>query len=352
MTEELEQQAPEVIDAPVVEEVKDAPVEVVEEPKKLSLGDELRKNLDEAEQRARDEQGRFAKEAKAKVEAKPLEVKPPIADPVIQPIQPLVKAPNAWSGPAKAKFATLPPDIQQEISKREADVEKGFTKLDEDRQFGKQFRDTIIPYMAMIQAEGSTPHAAVQSLLNSAYQLRTATPAAKGAMLIGLAKQYGADLNAGFQMVQSGQMPQAQPAQRSNAELPRQDVSTLVKQELETAQLKQQIDAFEGDAANIHYAIVKPQMAALLQGGQAQNLKEAYDQACWANPTIRSTLITQQSADANAKRVAEAKAKADAARKAGSSVNGSPGLSGQGVMNGKAKSLREQLSASYDELAS
>ena len=86
-------------------------------------------------------------------------------------------------------------------------------------------------------------------------------------------------------------------------------------------------------------------MAALLKDGLAKDLQDAYDQAVYARPDIRSTLLEQQLAEKEAKRVADAKAKADAARKASGSVTGSPGATAPSKSNVPERSLREELVA-------
>ena len=264
-----------------------------------------------------------------------------------QPQKPIEMAtpPNSWTAAAKAKWDKIDPDLRSEILKRESEVEKGFTKFDEERSVGKTFKEVLSPYMPMIQAEGGTPVTAVQSLLNTAYQLRTASPTQKGQLLMELARQYGAD----FSQVSSTQ-PQVDPqlqaiyqelAQLKNA---RQQEMTQREQQ-EQAALQGTIAAFAADPKHIHFESVKPHMAALLKDGLAKDLQDAYDQAVYARPDIRSTLLEQQLAEKEAKRVADAKAKADAARKASGSVTGSPGATAPSKSNVPERSLREELVA-------
>jgi hypothetical protein len=69
-------------------------------------------------------------------------------------------------------------------------------------------------------------------------------------------------------------------------------------------------------------------MATLLSSGQAADLQEAYDQACWADPAVRPLILTDQQRAAQAKAADEARAKAWAARRASGSVTGAPGAGG------------------------
>jgi hypothetical protein len=74
-------------------------------------------------------------------------------------------------------------------------------------------------------------------------------------------------------------------------------------------------------------------------------MQEAYDMACHAIPDVRSTILTRQTAEADAKRAAEAKAKADAKRRAAGSISGSPGSPVSTTTTAPNLSLRDELRA-------
>jgi len=332
--------------------------------------DDLRSALEaatrEVSERQRDEQGRFARQQEAQAAA-PAPAAPnptdsqaaqapqaPTAAPAPVPGAPAAeapaappRAPDAWSPAAKAKFATLPPDVQAEIAKREAEVHKGFTRQDEQRQFGKAVGDVITPYLPIIRAEGGNPVAAVQDLLQTAYTLRTATPDRKQELFIGLAKQFGVDMNGVFQRLSGQGQPQVHPQvaqlQQQLSQLQQERLmQQQAAQQQESAQIDQTINGFASDPKNVYFANVKPEMAALLREGRAKDLQEAYDMACWARPDIRPLLLQQQ----EQQRRAEAQAKASRARAAGSSVSGSP--SGSAVAPGAVDpnaSLRDTIRA-------
>jgi hypothetical protein len=175
-----------------------APVEAPktdEAPKELSVRENLVKALKETKENAdkgpaEKPQAQTAPKDKAAKAGDPAAA---VSKDVQQP-KPAITAPASWSAPAKAKFATLDPVLQNEILKREKEVTQGFSKLDEERNFGKQMKDAAAPYMAIIKAEGGDPVKAYAEYLNIAYQMRTATPQQKGNILIGLAQRFGADL--------------------------------------------------------------------------------------------------------------------------------------------------------------
>lgn len=274
--------------------------------------------------RVRDESGKFAKKA-AEVEVKPAVEAEKIPD-----------APRSWTAEEKAKWAEATPEVRKAILRREQEVEQGFTKLDEDRNFGKSLKEIVQPYMQIINAEGGTPATAIQSLLNTAYILRTAPIAQKTALFHQLAQQYGVDLSKpnNTSTVQPNHL-MAQ-TQQEIAQLKQQIAQQpeVFRQQQENLAIKSQIDAFAADPKNVHYEKLKPVMASLLQAGQAKDMQDAYDKASWADPEIRSANLTAETQAKETQRIADIKAKADKSRNAAVSVRGAPSINP--VPNGKS----------------
>ena len=153
--------------------------------------DDLTTSISDAFEKAgyqRDEKGRFS-DKQTEVAEEPIEttdkpiVETPASDLTLEdkPLAPTeqTNAPTSWKAELKDKWATLPPDVQAEIARREKEVHQGFTKLDEERNFGKQMRDSISPFMATIQSTGVQPHVAVSELLKTDHLLRYGTPQQK-----------------------------------------------------------------------------------------------------------------------------------------------------------------------------
>ena len=92
-------------------------------------------------------------------------------------------------------------------------------------------------------------------------------------------------------------------------------------------------------------------MTALIDSGTAKNLKNAYTQAVWARPDLRSTLLQTHVAETEAQRSQKNKDKVAAAKKAGSSVVGSPGKTNPASAK-KNMSTREAIKAAIDEHSS
>lgn len=311
--------------------------------------------------RARDERGRFVSGAEkteqpaardiTAIAAAPTAAAPPstaTAEPPAAAAEPkpavtqALAPPNGWSAEAKAKWHELPPEIQAAVNQREQDVAKFTSKTDEERQFGREMQRAVAPYLAQIQSEGGTPAGAVQSLLNTAYILRNGSPQQKQQALLGVAQQFN------IQLPTPGEQPQIPPELHALYQRINQLEGSLNQfhqgsMQATQATIQSEIEAFAADPAHQHFQEVKAHMAALLKEGLAPDLQSAYDQACYARPDIRTTLLAQQRASEEQKRIADQKAQADAARRKAVSINGGPGISAAAAP--ADRSLREELLA-------
>lgn len=237
--------------------------------------------------------------------------------------EPEIPAPASLSAVVKEKWKDLPADVRAEIAKREDEVHKGFTRHDEERNFGRAIKEVTSPYIPIIQAEGGTVEGAVKDLLNTAYVLRTGSQQQKTQLIAETCRQFGVDINALTEQHEYVD-PTIARLQDEIQQLKQVANPAFIQKQLQTQQedatVQYEVRAFASDPANKHYEQVKPVMAALLGSGQAANLKEAYEKACYADPQVRSMLIQQQTAELKAKQKAEIEAK----RRAASSVTGSP----------------------------
>lgn len=327
----------------------------------------IQQAMREISERPRDEAGRFAKNEQAAASAPEPTSTPdtqqsaaPAPAPTPAPTAeqqaaapspaPAIKPPDSWTPAAKAKFAALDPEIQAEVIRREKEVHQGFTKFDEHRNIGKSFTEAVAPYLPMIRAEGGEPLQAVQMLLQTAHNLRTAGPEQKQQMLINLAQQYQIDMQGVFNRLTGQQQnqipPQVQHLQQQVADLQRQiQQSTQTRATTEQAQYQTEIESFASDPQNIYFENVRPAMAALIRDGVAKDLKEAYDMACWARPDIRPLLLQQT----EQQKQEAAKAKAQQARAAAVSVSGAP-TGSAGNVPPQDRSLADEIRANMREI--
>jgi len=318
-----------------------------------------------AQERARDEKGRFAAKTETAESAAPVvdrtsdaAAREPGKGKTDAPIQPTpdkesassqaLAPPNGWPAEAKAKWHELPPEIHAAVQKREQDIAKFTSTRDEHASFGRDVYRVVQPYLAQIAAEGGTPVTAVQSMLNTAYVLRTGSPQQKTDILLKVAKEYGVELGAA--------KPGAPPTNTDQGYATLQSEIAALKNELaqfKTAGVTQlqseveaEIAAFAADPKHPHYESVKGHMSALIGQGLAKDLQDAYDQAVWARPDTRATLEAQRRADEEQKRRADAKAKAEAARKKNVSLTGGPGNTANASAP-EGRSIRDELLAAH-----
>lgn len=320
-TEVLDTQEAEVVVEPIEQE---APVE-------KTMDDTIRETLHKInaresetdEQRAdrlRDEKGRYAKEEAAQAQT-------PVA----------VTTPGDTEAKPEPVAATVPPDLQrlglrkeeaeaiaanpvalQAFMRRSEEMHKGLEQYRQKAQFADQMAQAIQPYAQTIQSMGMHPAQAVQKLMEADRIMRSGTAEQKQAAAKHILQGYGIQIGEGQQpyvdqnlsaVQQQLQQMQGWILQRNQQEQKRQEDS-----------LNSEIDGFRQDPANKYFEHVAGDMAGLLQAGIATNLKDAYERAIYANPTVRTQLLAEQQAQSEAARKAEALQRAQEAKKA-SAIN-------------------------------
>jgi len=254
----------------------------------------------------RDEQGKFAKA------------------PEPQTTPETRAAPNTWRKEVAEKWGTLPPEVQAEVERREADFHRGIEQYRQAAQFQQDFGRAIQPFEATLRSTGLDPVGAVTQLMATDHLLRYGQPQEKMAKLQQMARYYNVDLG------QVGSYePQAVDPQVAQLQQQVQQLSSYLQQQqfqgqqAEQYSLNSEIAAFAADPNHGHFEQVREHMAALLQAGLAKDLHEAYAQAVYANPTTRAA-VSQQEARAARE---EAAKKAHVARQAASvNVRSRPAL--------------------------
>lgn len=303
-----------------------------------------------AEERARDEAGRFTKEqpekpAKAaapptKGETPPSKAAEAAPTEAAAPARDLTRPPSTWKPAAREAFAALPEAVRSEIHRREADFLNGQSQLLPDARLGSEMRQTIEPYRMLIEAEGGTPSRAIGDLLRTAAVLRMGSGEQKLEAVKGIARQFGVDLTRLAPPAQIGGQPGEQPPARP-AEFKDPRVDGLLanlhqqeqyreqqdRQQRETAaaQWMNETDA-QGNPVRPYVNDVMGELTALVPQirqqkpslSHAQALQEAYDRATWAHPEIRALLQQKQQADSEARRRTENQERVTEARRAAS----------------------------------
>lgn len=238
---------------------------------------------------------------------------PPATEAAPAPATTGLQAPKTWRPEAAAKFATLPPEVQQEVLKREEDIFKGLEGYKADASIGKALKGVIQPYMHIYQAQNIDPMQQVSGLMRAHVALATGTPEQKQQFFQHLAKEYDVDLGGEAPYVD----PQVAGLQKQLSDL-QSRLNGREQQEADKARtaLQAEIDTFASDPAHKYFDEVANDIAGLLRSGAAKDLKDAYEKAIWANPITRAKEQARLTADAEAKAKAEAAEKVKQARKA------------------------------------
>lgn len=261
-----------------------------------------------------------------------------------------IRPPSSWSAAAKAKFAAMDPDLQKEVLKREDDFHNGIDGYKTKAKFADAMYKEIQPYEAMIRSQGSTPEASIRNLLGVAYQLSTGTPHQKQQVIASIAQMYGVEMpQSGEEMQQMD--PTVQALQQQIQQLMQEREQEKHQRETSTtATLSDEIEAFKADPKNLYFENVRAHMSALLQGGRATGLQDAYDQAIWANPEVRQQLLAQQAKEAEAARLeAQKKEAIDAKRSAGINTRPKSGIASAAPAG---QSITDTMEAVFNDIQS
>lgn len=310
----------------------------------------------------RDASGRFAKaETKPTETPKPKEATPSVTPPPTIPADSqngtpppapgspslALKPPASWKPGAREKWASLPPEVQQEIDKREKDATASLSQARDNKAFRDQWKELTSPFESHIRANGGEVLATVQNLLRTQHQLAMGHPQQRAQIVADIIRTYGVDgdaLVAALQGQGAPQQPQGQEYRdpRFDQFLQGLQSEKQRRDEARRSQMAQELERFK--EANEFYEDVKHEMAAMLDAGVARDLAEAYARASWANPEVRAILQQREAAkQANAISASTQRAKA-----AASSVKSQPAAS----MNGaQPKSTREAVEHAWEMLS-
>lgn len=308
--------------------------------------------------RTRDEHGKFApkteeavpaeaaakKDPKASVEAPELQAKEGVPAPVEKPAA--IQPPKTWSPEAKAAFLEAPVTVQQAMLKRNEEMEEGQKQWSTKAESFNRLDKVLAPHRDKWALNGVSEDVAVAQLLAAQTMLDTKPYEA----IQYLARSYNVDLRrlvapsqgqpangsaVNTQMPDIGQHPLVQQLSQQVQTL----TQTLAQQQQAEATAHREttlgeIEKFSTDPEHIYFENVRAKVAALLRAdgleGKAspqERLKTAYDEACWATPSVRALM---QAADA--KKKADA-AKVKDAKNASGSVAGTP-IGGKQARNG------------------
>lgn len=203
-----------------------------------------------------------------------------------------IGAPDTWTKEALAEWASVPPRVQQEITKREQDFLNGIQMYKSGAELGQRYESVVEPYRPILAAENIDPVQLFQSFAANHYLLSRGTPEQKINLAASMIHGYGIDLNALISHIGEQRItppnPEVESLRRELQELKSfQARQTQSEQEAIAARLGAEIEAFSKDPAHPYFDEVADDITKLFESRQATTLAEAYEKAVWQNPSTR-----------------------------------------------------------------
>lgn len=254
---------------------------------------------------------------------------------------------RTWRKEAAAEFAKLPPVVQAEIIKREEDIHRGIEVYKESATFGNHMKESLAPFMPVLQQHNIDPGWQAAELMKVQYGLAFGTPEAKAAIVAQIIRDYKVNMD-GVSLEAPFIDPQVEALQNQLKGVQSQlQHFTTVETQKSQAGLKAHIDAFCSDPKNIYVEEVVNDMAQLLRSGSEKTIEEAYQKAIWLNPVTRQKEIARQAAETAAKAEADKAGKLAAAKKATAANVRSKGQGGSAAtpLGSMDDTLNEALAA-------
>lgn len=298
-----------------------------------------------------------------------------------------VEPPAHWSQGDKDRFKSAPTEWKQWLLDRHRSMEGDYSrKMNEVTALKREYEpiDKIFkPWSDQMKQAGVSPARLIEGWANVEQRLM----AGQGVdVLKGVIQSYRIDP---MKLVQALGLKIESPKAADGSELdPRvleiinkqlepvkqaltsreqaEQSAIIAAQHAELNRINSDIEKFKsatnekGEPLHPHFADVEQDMIMLAQyaraRGEKPTLEALYDQALWANTSVRQRILSEREAAAQAQIQAaqqtarqktdeEARAKAAKAKRAGSSVTGSPGLGQTQKMNGTSRTLRDEIAA-------
>lgn len=263
------------------------------------------------------------------------------------------RAPGGWKVAVREKWDALPPEVKDEVMRREEEHLALATESKAARQQWQAVQQRFAPFEPHLRQLGIHPIDAAERLLQVDQHMRYAPTPQRAAALVQLAASYGLtpeDVGRAWASPPPGQNghgggPQDFRDPRVDWLIQKQEADARQAQQERAAEINKQLAAFRD--THEFYEDVRETMGALIESGAAQTLEEAYDAAIYLprHKDIRAA-VEQRAAAAKAKAKAPevARAKAAAGSLRTSPVGGEP--------KGRDLSQRDEIASIYAELSS
>lgn len=250
---------------------------------------------------------------------------------------PDLKPPTSWTPKSREKWASVDPELREEIIKREREIDLTLHRTAQDRQLSSEVQRVLSPYLADIEAAGGQPLQAVDNLLRTAATLRRAQPEQRAQMVADIIQQYDIDVEM-LDKTLSERHSGTAPIEHSISRLLDQRLAPVLQllqrnaqpqqPRVDTQALETEVSSFFNDPKNEFVNDVRQDMADILDAATAKgvvmSLQDAYKRATLLHPQIAEVLAQRQATKlATQHTQAAARAKQAAVSVSG---NGAPSL--------------------------
>lgn len=265
--------------------------------------------------------------------------------------------PSTWKPELKPHWDKLPPEVLNEVARRESDYAKGVSTYKAEFDRLKPLDSVVAPYREVMKQNGMDEAQAVKKLLDVQYALTYAPPQQKQAIINDLIRDYQLPVR----LAQQGQDGQWTLVDAAAARAPQQqqpaptqqpqNIDALLDQKFEAREIRQTLRSFveakdaQGNPLHPHYEAVKDDMALLLEAGRAQDYPSAYATAVRMHDELQPATPSAAPADP----AAQAKAAAERARRKVTSV---PSATPTAPVPAGDKSLRDNIAENVRTFAS
>lgn len=302
--------------------------------------------------RGRDDSGKFVKGEKKDAAAKAKEPKEPgngSLTPTPSAAAP-IKRPSSWKKDYWEKYDALDEELRNYILQREDEAARGISNYKTEADKAKTLWEAIAPFQSDLEKNGIDPAKHIADLFGAHRTLALASPFERQQMFMRLAQDYQVPLQNLVQGTQ-GQQPNSYLVDLTNRLSNIERGFTEAQQREQASQeasVRKEVEDFAGQSEQFpHFEQVRLKMAALLQAGEADDLKSAYEKAVRLDDTLYEQMIEARHAEKLQKDRETKDAAAKAARERAVQVRGS---SPTPRAPANTKGLRNQLEAAFDSV--
>jgi hypothetical protein len=319
-----------------------------------SLRDALEAAYDAEDTVAPDAPSTPEPEARGPTEDAPVEVRDSapaeVAEsPAVEPEpvkEPRFKQPESWKPAAREHWGKLPPEVQEDVHRRETEISQALQNTVGARRFTEAFSQMIRPYEQMLRVENTNPIQAADELFRTSAVLRMGTAEQKATLVANIVKRFGIDIEDLDRALvgetipdQNGKLQQLIQQQLAPVNQFMSQIEQMRQQRAmnSTQEVDKEIAAF---SSKEFYGDLRETMADLMDVAARQNkeltLQQAYDRALALNPEIQEIIAKRKQADMASK------------KRAASSL---PSRSPTGGVSSDTTSIRSALEAAFDTVA-